>query len=270
MDNEVANGYPYNEKYQPADTTSPKRSNSRATNISNVPAVAGLVIPSISATSINVVLHAEIRTINIRIMKKGITIPFIGGNIFSDRRQAFSEAPVSHTACDSWYGHQSADNNMSRHSTPWLRLFKLAPALHIGSGTVHWRWLPYILTCRGTARGCTAKWMARGDSVHRVVLVSHCQGWSDCSGGISEVENTPAAGFRIPKFSDILVRRHTARGRTKKRMARGDSAHQVGLVCHPQGLSDCSDISKVGTTRHAEFEIPKFWHVLAYRGTTRW
>ena len=48
-----------------------------------------------------------------------------------------------------------------------------------------------------------------------------------------------------------------------ERMVWGDSACRVGLVRHPQGLSDCSGgISKAGNTPIAGFRIQKFRDVL--------
>ena len=83
----------------------------------------------------------------------------------------------------------------------------------------------HILACRGTARGRTVKRMPPWDSECRGLLVRHCQGLSDCSGGLSKVGNTPFAEFRNLKFQHVFASRGTARGRMVKSMAPGDSVH---------------------------------------------
>jgi len=86
--------------------------------------------------------------------------------------------------------------------------------------------------------------------VRQVGLVPYSQGLADCSGG----GINPAAGFRIPKFGHILAPGVTTIGGIAKRTRPRDSAHQVGLVRHSQGLFNCSGvISKGGTTLAAGF-----------------
>jgi hypothetical protein len=81
--------------------------------------------------------------------------------------------------------------------------------------------------------------------------------------------DAPAAGFRIPKFGHIYACRATTSGHMVKRMARGDSAHRISLVCDPQGLSNCSGgILNGGNAPVAGFRVPNFGHIHAFRATT--
>ena len=119
-------------------------------------------------------------------------------------------------------------------------------------------------------RGCLVKWMARGDSARRIDLVRNSQCLVDCSGTISKVGNTPAAGFRIPKIGDVPACSTTTKDWMAKRMARGDLAHRIGLVRNPQCLVDCSGtISRVVNTPAVGLRIPKTGDVPACGTTTK-
>ncbi len=71
--------------------------------------------------------------------------------------------------------------------------------------------------------------------------------------------------FEIPKIGDVFDPPTATSGVMPKWMSRGDSAHQIGLVCDSQGVSDCSGgLSRVGNYARAQFGIPKigtFWLV---------
>ena len=72
-----------------------------------------------------------------------------------------------------------------------------------------------IFDCLAAIREAMPKWISQGDLAHLIGLVRNSQGLSDCSCGISKVERTPAAGFGIPEFGDILACKAT----TTRRMA---------------------------------------------------
>jgi len=119
-------------------------------------------------------------------------------------------------------------------------------------------------------RGCLVKWMARGDSARRIDLVRNSQCLVDCSGTISKVGNTPAAGFRIPKIGDVPACSTTTKQWMAKRVTRWDSARGIGLVRDLQCLVDRSgSISKVVNTPAAGFRIPKIGDVPACSTTTK-
>ena len=92
------------------------------------------------------------------------------------------------------------------------------------------------------------KRISRGDSAHRIGPVRYPLALIDCSVSILMVVNIPGAGFSIPKIGNAFACGAPTRSAMAKRMSRGDSAHRVGLVLYPQGLSDCSGAYQMGRT----------------------
>jgi len=125
----------------------------------------------------------------------------------------------------------------------------------------------HIHACRATTSRRIVKGMVRGHSARRTGLVRYLQGLSNHSGGISKGAKSAAAGFRIPKFRHIHACRATTSRRMVKRMARGDSAHQIDPVRYLQGLSKCSGgISNGGNAAAAGIQNSEIWAYSCLQG----
>ena len=96
-----------------------------------------------------------------------------------------------------------------------------------------------ILAHRATISSSMAKEMTLQDSGYRICPACHPQGLCEVVA-YQRLGVVVALGFSIPKFPNIHACRATTRSWTVKGMTRGHSAHQVGLVRDPLGLSNCS------------------------------
>lgn len=98
--------------------------------------------------------------------------------------------------------------------------------------------------------------MARRHPAHRTGLVRCPQGLSDCSGAMSMGVVPLLRDSEFRKLGDVFDSGALTRSRMTKRISRGDSAHRVGRVRYPPGLSDCSGSISMGVIpllRDSEF-----------------